>query len=140
MSIAPVQSFPPDRSNQPETTSVHVQPTAARTALKPEEESTQSSQSVSGTVPQPEKPVAKNVSAPYVLPQDEVQLHQDPENKNQIIIQYLDPSKNVILQVPSNAELDLEHGIAQELQEAVKLRASEDTAAVVSEGEKSHGD
>jgi hypothetical protein len=67
-------------------------------------------------------------------------VHQDPETKDRVIIQYLDQAKNVVLQVPSNQELGVERGIAEEFQQAAKLRASADTAASGSEGEKTHGD
>jgi hypothetical protein len=73
------------------------------------------------------------------LPQDVVEVHQDPEIKDQIIIQYLDKAKNLVLQVPSSQELDVERGIAQDFQQAAKVRATEKTAAA-SEGETSHGD
>ena len=51
-------------------------------------------------------------------------MHQDPEAKDQIIIQYLEQAKDVVRQVPSNQELSVEHGIAQEIQPVAKLRAS----------------
>jgi len=66
--------------------------------------------------------------------------HQDPETKDQIIIQYLEQAKDVVRQVPSNPELSVEHTIAQEIQPAAKLRASANRTAAGSEGEKFHGD
>jgi len=66
-------------------------------------------------------------------------VHQDPEIKDQIIIQYLDHAKNVILQVPSDQELSVERGIAKESEEAAKLRDSEAAAAAGTGGEKTHG-
>ncbi len=80
------------------------------------------------------------VSSTYQLPPDVVELHQDPEIKDQLIVQYLDQAKNVVLQVPSNEELSIEHGISRDFQQAAKLRASEATTVAGSEGEKSHGD
>jgi hypothetical protein len=137
MSIAPVSSFPPDRSEpsaNPNVGSGHSEtsPTsgAAEKATSP----------IPGTLPEQESSVAKNVSAAYELPEDVVEVHQDPEIKNQVIIQYLDKAKDVVLQVPSNQELGVERGIAQEFQQAVKLRESDSTAATVGEGEKTHGD
>jgi len=118
MSIAPVPSFPSASNEQPE----EVMPP------------------VSGSLPKQEDNVAKSVQTAYELPQDVVEVHQDPEIKDQVIIQYLDQAKNVILQVPSNQELSVERGIAQEFQQAATLRASESTAAARSEGEKNHGD
>ena len=66
-------------------------------------------------------------------------MHQDPEAKDQIIIQCLDQAKDVIRQVPSGGDLSVERGIAQEIQAAAKLRASANRAAAGSEGEKNHG-
>ena len=73
------------------------------------------------------------------LPEDVVEVHQDPEAKDQIIIQCLEQAKDVVRQVPSKQELSVEHGIAQEIQPAAKLRARANLAAAGSEGEKSHG-
>ena len=71
-----------------------------------------------------------------------VEVHQDPEIKDQIIIQYLDQSKDVILQVPSAQELSVERGIVQEFSasgETARQRARGGNASA-NEGEKSHGD
>lgn len=57
----------------------------------------EAAQPVSGTLPKQESSVAKNVASTYELPQDEVEVHQYPETKDQIIIQYLDQAKNVVL-------------------------------------------
>jgi len=93
---------------------------------------------VSGTLSKQENSLAKTAPVTYELPQDVVEVHQDPEVKGQIIIQYLDKANNVILQVPSNEELSVEHGIAQELQEAAERRES-NSAAAARAGEKNHG-
>ena len=135
MSIGPIESFPPPESSP----SVHASadarlaetrfvPGGAQKPLSP----------VSGTLPNRENSLAKTAPVTYELPEDVVEVHQDPEDKGQIIIQYLDKAKNVVLQVPSNEELSVERGIAQELQEAAKLRQA-NNAAAVSEGEKNHG-
>ncbi len=63
-------------------------------------------------------------------------MHQDPETKDQIIIQYLDPAKNVVLQVPSSEELDFERAIAQELQQAAKQAQNPSVPVAGSEGGK----
>jgi cAMP phosphodiesterase len=89
-------------------------------------------------LPKQEKSAPKNVPASYVLPEDVVEVHQDAESKQQVT-QYLDQSKNVILQVPSNEELSVERGIAQELQQAAKLRANADAAPASEQGKK-YGD
>ncbi len=78
----------------------------------------------------------------YELPSDVVELHEDPDLKGQVVIQYLDQSKNVILQVPSAQELDFERGIAQEFDKAAKVQQSERAAATAAarEGDTTHGD
>ena len=73
------------------------------------------------------------------MPEDVVKVHQHPEAKDQIIIEYLEQAKDVVRQVPSKQELSVEHGIAQEIQPAAKLRARANLAAAGSEGEKNHG-
>ena len=80
----------------------------------------------------------KSVSPTYELPQDVVEVHQDPEDKGQVIIRHLDKAGDVVLQVPSNQKFFTERGIAREFQQATKLHASR--AAAESEGEKAHGD
>lgn len=136
MSIVPVQSFPPARSEQSSNPSVHSGNLQARSESGVAKERAQPD---SGTLPKEEKSIAKNGLSINELPQDVVEVHQDPESKGQIIIQYLDGAKNVILQVPSNQELTVERGIAQEFLQAAKLRASETTAAAGREGEHTHG-
>jgi hypothetical protein len=77
------------------------------------------------------------------MPQDVAEVHQDPEIKSQIIVDYLDKAKNVVLQVPSNEELSFERGVVEERQQAAKLRTSQATAAAGSagsEGGTNHGD
>jgi hypothetical protein len=137
MSIAPVQSFPPAKNDQSENATVRSDKTVARPAAKPIE--TEPVQSVSVTLPKQEKPVAKSVPSTYTLPEDVVEVHQDPESKGQVI-QYLDKSKNVVLQVPSSEELGVERGIAQELQEAAKPRANPETAEAAVGVGKNYGD
>ncbi|MFZ0799237.1 MAG: hypothetical protein WCA13_04320 [Terriglobales bacterium] len=136
MSIAPVESFPPARGVQAENVSVGSDRSQTGLASGAEEPG----QPVSGTLPEQESSAAKIVPSNYELPQDVVEVHQDPDIKDQIIIEYLDKAKDVVLQVPSNQELGVERGIAEEFQQAAKLGASGGTAASVSEGEKTHGD
>jgi len=99
----------------------------------------EAAQPVSGIQPEQKTSIKKNAAETYELPTDVVEVHQDPEIKNQVIVQYLDKSKNVILQVPSSQELGVEHGIAEDFQSAAKLRAIASTAGA-SEGEKPNGD
>lgn len=147
MSIAPVEGFTPPRNEQsrsapPANASANARPSRSPARPKPvsAEEVTLSA---SGTLSKQEIAVEKNVAAPRELPEDVVEVHQDPEIKDQIIIQYLDPAKDVVLQVPSNQELNVERGIVRDAQQAAKLRANERAAAAASaasEGEKAHGD
>jgi hypothetical protein len=138
MSIGPIQSFPPAENAQ----AVNPSEGLSRAETRPESGAAEeeAAQPVSGTLPKEETSTAKSAPSTYELPEDVVEVHQDPETKDRVIIQYLDKAKNVILQVPSSEELNVERGIAQDLQEAAKLRANESTAAANDEGEKTHGD
>jgi hypothetical protein len=119
MSIAPVASFPPASTEQSDVANARP---------------------VSGSLAKQEDDLAKSLPTTYELPEDVVEVHQDPEIKGQVIIQYLDQAKNVVLQVPSNQELGVERGIAQDFQTAARERADESTAAAGTEGKKTHGD
>ncbi len=137
MSIAPVTSVPAVKSVSPQGVSLGSglsQTRAQSVATEPP------AQPVSGAVPKPELRAAKNTPAVYELPRDVVEVHQDPENKGQVIIQYLDHAGNVVVQVPSAQELSVEHGIAEEFQQAAKLRANEVTSAADRAGGKFYGD
>lgn len=131
MSIAPVESLSPitnEPSASPNVPSVNSQ---ARPASGSAEESTQS---VSGTLSKQENTTVKKVPSTYELAQDVVEVHQDPEIKDQIIVQYLDKARNLILQVPSSGELSVERGIAQESQQEAKLRQNQESAAAAQSG------
>jgi hypothetical protein len=136
MSIAPVKGFLPAGSVQPSNTTVEagtVQTRSASVAAEPPP------QPISGTLPKQETRLAKSVPVKYELPRDVVEVHQDPANKGQVIIQYLDKAGDVVLQVPSTQELSVERGIADEFQQAAKVRAAEGTSVAGSAGEKTHG-
>jgi len=94
MSIAPVQGFLPIRtqSGSASVGSGHsqVQPVSARQQAGP----------VSGTPPKQESFPVKSVPLHYELPEDVVEVHQDPATKGQVIIQYLDQAGNMVLQIP----------------------------------------
>ena len=146
MSIAPVEGFTPPRNEQsssapPANASANARP--SRAPARPNPVSAEViTPSVSGTLPKEETTVAKIVAAPRELPEDVVEVHQDPDIKDQIIIQYLDPARDVVLQVPSNQELSVERGIVRDSQQAAKLRATNRAAAAasaVNEGDKAHG-
>jgi hypothetical protein len=133
MSIAPLESFPPAKAVNPTVGSRRAQGSdsyAAQILAQP----------VSGTLPEQESSDGKTLSLTHELPQDVVEVHQDPDSKNQVIIEYLDKARNLILQVPSSEELNVERGIAQEIQQAATLRASAPTPASTPKGEETHGD
>jgi hypothetical protein len=136
MSIAPVASFPPATSEPSSNTSVGSVHSERPASIAVKEQV----HPVSEALPKQESSAAKSVPSTYELPEDVVEVHQDPDIKDQIIIQYLDKAKDVVLQVPSSQELDVERGIAQDFQEAAKLREAATAAAAVAEGEKIHGD
>ncbi|MGA3092975.1 MAG: hypothetical protein ABSD75_30645 [Terriglobales bacterium] len=129
MSIAPAEGFPSSSAQSDNAFAGAVRPHAS---VAP-----QAASPVSGTPPKQETTVASNAPSAYELPQDVVEVHQDPDDKSRVIIQYLDKSGEVVIQVPSNQELSVERGIAQEFEQAAKLRA---TAGKETEGEKHHGD
>jgi hypothetical protein len=136
MSIAPVSSIPPDLSeSRAIPNSVPVRSSASLAAGT----GNASSPPVSAPRPTREASVATKATSAYELPQDVVEVHQDPDIKDQLIVQYVNNSKDVVLQVPSAQELSVEHGIAQDIQQAAKQRAS-DNAATISEEDKTHGD
>ncbi|MFZ0562929.1 MAG: hypothetical protein WAM43_15035 [Terriglobales bacterium] len=137
MSIGPIQSFPPAESAQTENPGQDS--SRAEPRPQPGVAAEEAAQPVSGTLPKQEASTAKIAPVTYELPEDVVEVHQDPEIRDQEIVQYLDQSKNVILQVPSSQELSVEHGIAQDFQQAAKLRSSAEAALTASEGEKGHG-
>jgi|HubBroStandDraft_5_1064220.scaffolds.fasta_scaffold40719_2 hypothetical protein len=136
MSNAPIQSFPPATSeslanvNRPLPDSQNNSASGATTEVTTR---------ASGSAPLQDTSTNKVVVSSYELPEDVVEVHQDPDIRGQIIIQYLDPSNNVVLQVPSTEELSVERGIAQEFQQAAKLRESESAAVPRVEGDH-HGD
>ncbi len=135
MSIAPVSSSQIGSNEQTENTSLRSGAIQTHPAAEPAQAA---DRSVSETAPKQQSAATRNVPSTYDLPQDVVEVHQDPQIKDQLIVQYLDKSKNLILQVPSSGELTVERGIAAESQQAAKLRASE-AAAAQSGGEKTHG-
>ncbi|HTZ81686.1 MAG TPA: hypothetical protein VMB66_00755 [Candidatus Acidoferrales bacterium] len=74
------------------------------------------------------------------LPQageDEVQVQQGSQTDGRIVIKYLDPSGNLILQIPSSQVLGLARAIDQALNEQQKSRASEGASSA--EGAKRNG-
>jgi hypothetical protein len=70
---------------------------------------------------------------------DEVQVQQDSEIKDEIIIRYVNPAGNVILQIPSSQVLGVQRAIDQVFQQEAKARASADATQTGSRGGKTHG-
>lgn len=137
MSIGPVVAFPSQIGAERADASVASDPASVR----PKPDTTeQSAPPILGTQPNQENPVPQKSPATYELPEDVVEVHLDSQVKNQIIVDYLDQAKNVILQIPSDEELGVERGIAQELEQAAKLRSTQAGAPAVSQGGKAHGD
>jgi hypothetical protein len=137
MSLPPVASFPPAKSAHSPAQEV----SAGRNAAPPESGATlEASRPLSGVLPKPQVSIAPKVSSTYETPQDAVELHQNPETKDQIIIDYLDRATNVVMRAPGNGELRVERGIAKKSQEAAKLSASAEAAGARSEGGKNYGD
>src|ERR1700733_10239435 len=97
MSITSVEGVPPVRSEpsgNPSVGSSHSQASTKSNLAK-------SPAPVSETVSKGETSVAKKIPSIYEFPQDVVEVHQDPEIKDLVIVQYLDQGQDVILQVPS---------------------------------------
>ena len=131
MSIAPIDSFSAVSNQQLENANASSGSAQSR--------SQQSAAPVSGTLPEQESSVATNVPSAYKLPEDVVEVHQDPDIKGQIIVQYLDQTGSVIVQVPNTEELSVERGIAEEFEASAKLSAVVAKASPEREGEKSRG-
>lgn len=136
MSIEPLAAFPPESGTN------YVETKAQPAPSSPRSESDSKRTPVAnpvGTESSPEDPTFRQSPKADESPQDVVELHADSEVKNQLIVEYLNQSGSVILQVPSSEELNVERGIAQELEQAAKLRASESSTPTPSKGDKGHG-
>jgi len=92
----------------------------------------------SGNSPRPEIHVANDGSAALSRPEDEVQLQHDTELKNRLIVEYVDKSGKIVVQVPSEQMLRLERAIAEELQAAGTRPVPASSTTQRPEGE-SHG-
>src|SRR5271168_2522966 len=90
-----IQSFPPARSAPAQNQNAGSGSSAETGPGSVGAEGTAQavSETVSGTLPKQETPVAKNAAPAYELPEDVVEVHQDPETRDRVIIEYLDPSK-----------------------------------------------
>lgn len=131
MSIA-VNSFLPVHNNL--NTSAESERITAGSA-----NATQQQLPTSGAFQTPQSSDTKVAPVNYIPPQDVVEVHQSPDVKGQIVVEYLDKAKNVVLQVPSAAELDFESAVAQEFQRAQKEQAGGSAAPGYATGVKSDG-
>ena len=140
MSVPPVDSFPPIKGVQATTASISLDRGTSPPNFSAVPETTTP---VSGTVPSQYISATSKVSQDDQFPQDVVELHQDPDVKDQIIVEYLDQSKRLVMQMPSEEELAVERGIAQELQQrdlqAAKLNESAGATGTSTREENSHG-
>ncbi len=138
MSIGPVQNLG-SVSQEP---SAKANPPAERsqTSANQQEPAEKTAQPETGTLPKQNETAVKNLPSPAELPQDEVQVQRDSQNRDEVVIKYLDKATgDLILQVPSAEVLSVARGIYQEFGQQAKVQQSADTATVTDKGEKSHG-
>ena len=145
MSIAPVEGYPASGSRQSETVPTNANVRSGRAKQVPTAVAAEVDRSRFGNAAKTERHRRKKCLFHLRLARRmSSKCTRILEIKDQIIIQYLDQAKDVILQVPSNQELNVERAIAQEFQQVAKLHANATTAAATaaagSEGEKNHGD
>ena len=100
---------------------------------------TQRAQTDSGNVPRPEVDPPQNAPISFQAPQDEVQVQRDSEANGVIVIQYVDHSGTVVLQVPSSQLLGMMRAIDQTFQEEAKVRSNQSAEAAANRGGKTHG-
>ena len=131
MSINPAQGIGPANEGQfANAEPRHQQPAPSRS-----QEAT-SAQPDPGTTAEA---TPRSVSAPAEVQQDEVQVQQDSEIKDEIIIRYVNPAGNVILQIPSSQVLGVQRAIDQVFEQEAKARASAGATQTGSNGGKTHG-
>lgn len=107
---------------------------------------TQASQAAGGAVDgtnsgndrKQETPAVQPTTPVVEIPQDEVQVQRDSQTNNEIVIRYVDGSRNLILQVPSSEMLKLARAIAQTFEQQATSRADR-VEATNGEGGNSRG-
>ena len=137
MSIEGLAAFPPEPGTKYVETNVQPAPLSPHSEI--DSKGVAEETNVRAGSPPEDATFRKSPKTPEI-PEDVVELHEDSEVKNQLIVEYLDQAHNVILQVPSDEELAVERGIAQELVQTAKQRSSESAAATPNKGEPAHGD
>jgi uncharacterized FlaG/YvyC family protein len=138
MSIGPVQNI----GSVTEAPSAKANPPAERsqTTANQQEPAGKTSQPETGTLPKQKAAGVKNLPSPAELPQDEVQVQRDSQNRDEVVIKYLDKTTgDLILQVPSAEVLNVARGIDQEFGQQAKVQESAGTATVPHKGDEPHG-
>ena len=113
MSIDPVTGIQPSHDSAIAGTVVReggVSP-EPRTVNRPDSE----------TKPITESHSRKLTSLPSEMPRDEVQVQRTNDGSGDIVIRYMDPHGNLILQIPSSQVL----GLARAIEHALKEQASQ---------------
>src|SRR5579864_5272255 len=119
MSINPVPGTGPATDAELATVTTGADSTApaqANTASAPPRSGTNSKQEIR------ESPRPQSSSE---MARDEVHVQRDNGANGEIVIRYVDPSGNLILQIPSSQVLGLARAIEQALEEQAKLRTDE---------------
>jgi Pentapeptide repeats (8 copies) len=91
-----------------------------------------------GTSPKKEARNPQDASASTELPQDEVQVQRDNGIDGEVVVKYLNPAGDVILQIPTSQVLGIANAIGQDFQKAAQARANAD-ATREKEGGETHG-
>ena len=98
-----------------------------------------SRRSISGTKPTVETPSGKLTSPAPEMPQDEVEVQRANDGSGDIVIRYMDPNGNLILQIPSSQVLGLARAIEHALEEQASRAANGTENSLSSPGGTSHG-
>jgi hypothetical protein len=138
MSINPVLIL--DQAQFADANSRRQQPLPASTVNfgKTSSGQTNSGQPNAGTPPKQEVLTPQNALAFTELPQDEVQVQRDNWIDGEIVVKYLNPAGDVILQIPSSQLLGMARSIGQDFQKAAQARANAD-APREKQGGETHG-
>lgn len=81
------------------------------------------SRSDSATKSIPESHSGKLTSPPSEMPRDEVQVQRANDGSGDIVIRYVDPHGNLILQIPSSQVLGLARAIERALEEQASQKS-----------------
>jgi hypothetical protein len=130
MSINPVLISDPDQPQFADANSAHQQPLPAP--------GTNLGQPNLGRPPKQEIPSPQNVPASMHLSQDEVQVQCDNGIDGEVVVKYLTPAGDVIVQIPTSQVLGMARLIGQDFQKAAQARANADATREKNGGE-THG-